>query len=100
MVMSLTPELLNEKLVKLADAGRLVPPNGVSLLTVERWIRQGVDGVKLEVCRIGGTRHTSEEAVQRFLEAMNQTPPEAAPADLSGPKRQGRKPMYQKSEEV
>ena len=105
-VVNFSSKLLKETLVTLKEARKLVPPKGISLQTLERWISQGVDGVKLEVCRIGGTRHTSEEAVQRFMEETNRTP-EAAPAaiprlseaeteqeleKLFGPKKRGPKP--------
>jgi hypothetical protein len=47
------------------DDGKPRHPN-----TVGRWAREGLDGVILETIRIGGRRYTSQEACQRFFEAL------------------------------
>lgn len=75
----MSSNLLKESLVKLVLAGKQIPGGGVSPGCIERWIRKGVRGVVLEVCRIGNTRYTSKEAIQRFLEAINQEPETATP---------------------
>ena len=38
--------------------------------TIHRWIASGVRGVRLENINIGGARHTSVEALQRFAESL------------------------------
>lgn len=43
----------------------------VNRSTVFRWRTRGIGGVKLETCRFGGWRWTSEEALQRFFAASN-----------------------------
>ncbi|MDD3470600.1 MAG: DUF1580 domain-containing protein [Thermoguttaceae bacterium] len=80
MVVRMSPHLLGETLVKLVQAGKLIPGGGVTPGCIERWIRNGVNGAVLEICRIGRIRYTSEEAIQRFLEAVNQNPELPAPA--------------------
>lgn len=51
----------------------------VSAPTLHRWRKHGVRGVKIETEMVGGRRHTSEEAIKRFIEAQRETPM-AAPA--------------------
>jgi len=41
-----------------------------SLATFYRWANDGIGDVRLEWIRIGGTRCTSKEALQRFFEAL------------------------------
>jgi len=50
-----------------------------SLATLHRWRLQGVNGVKLETCLIGGMRFTSLEAIARFIAAQNADDTPAAP---------------------
>jgi hypothetical protein len=45
-------------------SGRLHPS------TVWRWALHGLNGVKLEIVRVGGTACTSVEALQRFFERL------------------------------
>jgi len=40
------------------------------LSTIYRWIKGGVEGVRLETVPIGAVMYTSEEALQRFFEAV------------------------------
>lgn len=68
----LNSNLLSETLMPLSKARKQFPGREVSPSCLERWIRHGSHGVVLEICRIGNTRYTSSEAIQRFLEAMNQ----------------------------
>lgn len=79
MGIPLCPNLLSEHLIPLKRAGKHVPGGGVSPACLERWVRTGMRGVRLEICRIGRTRHTSEEAIQRFLEALNRTDTTVSP---------------------
>lgn len=72
----LNSNLLSETLIPLSKARKQFPGREVSPSCLERWIRNGSHGAILEICRIGNTRYTSEEAIQRFLEAMNQSDPE------------------------
>ena len=44
---------------------------GIARATAMRWILNGVGGVRLESVRIGGSRYTSREAVERFVAALN-----------------------------
>ena len=53
-----------EELISFAEAAKLVPPNGVNLATISRWASQGVRGLQLESCRIGGRKYTSREALK------------------------------------
>jgi len=53
-----------------------------SLATLHRYRLNGVRGVKLETVLIGGLRYTSEEAVDRFIAALNA---DDAPSVLSVP---------------
>lgn len=74
---------IDESLVPLREAPKLLPTrNGkrLHISTLFRWVQRGVDGVKLEVLRIGGTTYTSREALQRFAEAR--TRPSAREATL------------------
>lgn len=61
-----------ETLLSLSHAARSIPGRsgcGVHVATVWRWVKRGVRGVRLETILIGGIRHTSQEALQRFFEA-------------------------------
>lgn len=63
--------ILSETVISLAQAAREIPGNP-SPATIWRWHTKGVAGAKLETARVGGKRFTSQEAVSRFLESMNQ----------------------------
>jgi hypothetical protein len=69
--------IAGEDLIRFAEVPDLVPAR-VSTVTVARWARVGVRGVKLETIRVGGKVLTSREAVERFLAAMNGGRPVAA----------------------
>jgi hypothetical protein len=68
--------MLGENLCLLSEAAAKIPtrPN---VSTVWRWHNKGIKGIRLETIRIGGTIYTSDEAIARFLEAINEP---AAPA--------------------
>ena len=51
-----------------------------SLATLHRWRLNGIRGVKLETVLIGGIRHTSQEAIDRFIAAQNADDTPAVPA--------------------
>ena len=63
-------KMIQEALVPLSKARELFP-QAPSPATLERWVRIGAHGVKLEIIRIGKNRYTSEEAVHRFIDAQN-----------------------------
>ena len=42
----------------------------IHLATLYRWMKRGVRGVRLESVRLGGSRITSREAIQRFASGL------------------------------
>jgi hypothetical protein len=42
----------------------------VSLSTWFRWASPGLQGVRLETVKVGGSTHTSKAAIQRFFSAL------------------------------
>lgn len=61
-----------EILVTLPAATMCVPGKStVSIATIQRWRKRGVRGVTLETILIGGSRYTSLQAIQRFIDALN-----------------------------
>ena len=72
-------DLLNENLVTLDEAVKIIPPkNGkrIHKSTLYRWALRGVrGGIRLETVFYGGVRCTSREALQRFLDQINQRQP-------------------------
>ena len=80
-------DIENEEVLSLAQAARWLPNirgaratgKGVHPVTVWRWTRYGVAGpdgqkVLLESVKLGGTRCTSIEAVQRFIDRLQGQP--------------------------
>lgn len=65
---------LDQKLVRLDDAVNLVPGN-ISLCTLRRWARVGFRGIRLETVIIGKRRFTTEDAIVRFLNLINEPVP-------------------------
>lgn len=77
--------LERERLISLRAAARLVPsrddegdegdgvgqPKGVHPATLHRWARNGARGHRLETVCVGGRRFTSQEALWRFIQAIN-----------------------------
>ena len=61
-----------ENLIPIRDVPRRLPPRPtgkrVHISAVYRWIQRGVQGVRLEYIKIGGTTYTSKEALQRFAD--------------------------------
>jgi hypothetical protein len=75
-------DMSNEHLITLSRAARIVNPSDQPhIATIWRWVLYGVRGQRLESVIIGGRRYTSEEAIQRFLFALNK--PGAVPAPVS-----------------
>ncbi len=74
---TIVSRLLSEELTPLCEAAKFVPrPPGKRPLhasTIQRWHSPGLGTprVRLETILIGSVRHTSREAVLRFLEAIN-----------------------------
>ena len=62
--------LLKETLIPLSQAGGFYPIKS-SRPSVERHIRTGIKGVRLETVCIAGRRFTSTEAIDRFHQAIN-----------------------------
>ena len=56
--------------------------------TLHRWRLHGVRGCKLETLVVGGQRFTSREAIQRFVDAQNQS--ESAEPSMTAAERQAR----------
>jgi Protein of unknown function (DUF1580) len=72
-------DMKTEKLIRLGEAAKLIPPARSGRRTHEstilRWILTGSkapDGttVRLDGLRVGGKWHTTSEAMQRFAEAL------------------------------
>ena len=79
------PKLLDETLVSLTEACKLFPRT-VARPTIERWLRKGSRGVKLESVLVAGRRMVSVEAVNRFIRNQLHTEPEKAPPQRTMPK--------------
>ena len=58
--------LCQENLIRLISV-REELPFAPSLCTIERWVKKGIYGVKLETVRIDKRLFTSKQAVRRFL---------------------------------
>ncbi len=68
--MSIDPN--SETIITLGEACRAVPPKGVSLPTMSRWMQHAPRGGEpLETILIGGRRYTSREALSRFFAQQN-----------------------------
>lgn len=73
-----------EELIRLTEA---VFPGRPHYCTKVRWATRGVRGVRLETVLLGGVRHTSAEAIQRFHAKINGAPqplPPQAAAERAG----------------
>jgi hypothetical protein len=69
-------DLSHENLITFKEVTQHLPkrPNGrrLHVSCIYRWSSKGINGVKLETIRIGGTTYTSLEALQRFADARTQ----------------------------
>ena len=78
-------DLDTEQVISLGEAAERLPRRGRGrkphLATLYRWSNHGVRGVRLETIQIGGTRCTSVEALQRFVETLSSqnSPGQAGP---------------------
>lgn len=63
-------DISSEQLVPLHKAAPFVPGNPHQS-TFWRWGTRGVRGVVLETVVIGGRRYTSQQALERFFEAID-----------------------------
>lgn len=90
-----------EHLIEVRQIPRLLPkrPNGkrIHITAVYRWIQRGKRGVRLATIKIGGTRYTSIEALQRFGEASSNR---AQPKQLRPTTKQRQRQMEKASAEV
>ena len=63
-----------ESMMTLAEATGYLPRNQhgkkITVRTLERWVRHGHRGVKLEGLPLGAKIYTSKEAIQRFSNAL------------------------------
>jgi hypothetical protein len=78
---SVTNKLFNETMLTLAAAAKLFPSRAggcVNPSSVWRWTEKGlktrVGRVRLERVKVGGQYFTTQEAVARFIEALNEPP--------------------------
>ena len=69
-----TVELLHETLLSISSACAEFPVR-ISRTSIERMIRKGVRGVRLETLLVGHKRLTSREAIRRFLTLTQGEPP-------------------------
>jgi hypothetical protein len=85
-------DIQSEEIISLQEAaGRLPRRRGGKrphVATVYRWTSQGCRGIRLEVCQIGGTRCTSLEALQRFVDRLTAARGDPEPAiETAAPSR-------------
>ena len=64
------PHILEETLVPIIEAGTKHFPVPRSRQTLERWMREGYNGIILESATIGVNRYLSKEGIARFLKAQ------------------------------
>lgn len=82
-------DLLTEKTLSVKAAARfaarlLGDDKPMHVATIYRWISPGIRGICLGHARIGGRMVTSQEAIQRFSQALT-TPQEQADAPVTAP---------------
>jgi hypothetical protein len=69
-------------------------PGNPHIATRWRWATRGVGGTKLETMKCGGRRLTSQEAVARFLQRLNEpgavSEPPSAAAEKAGERLKAR----------
>ena len=66
----LSIDLTTETPKTLAKAAQTLPGGAVHVSTIHRWRMKGVRGVRLETFLRGGIRYTTDEAIERFFEAV------------------------------
>lgn len=61
-----------ETLILLSKAALIINPTSPPhVATVWRWTGHGVSGITLESIKLGGSRYTSREAIERFIQRLN-----------------------------
>jgi hypothetical protein len=79
----------NETLLPLAQAAEELPRRRrgrkTNISTLYRWSQAGCRGIRLETIQCGGTRCTSQEALQRFFERLSQAQVSAPPGGECNP---------------
>ena len=67
-----------EKLIRLEDVRDYIPSGRrgkkLSKAVMYRWALKGVTGILLETVKVGGSRFTTVEAIERFISAQNGGP--------------------------
>jgi hypothetical protein len=83
-------DILRETLIRLADVRDHLPRNAkgkkADRSVAFRWAGKGLKNQRLEYIQIGGVRHTSLEALQRFFDRLTHGAP--GPAFPASPKRE------------
>jgi Protein of unknown function (DUF1580) len=68
-------DIATEQVFALAEIHKHVPKRRggrkIHTATGYRWASRGLNGVRLEVVQVGGTKCTSLEALQRFFERLS-----------------------------
>ncbi len=59
----------NEELITLSEASQRIPVN-INKSTLWRWCRKGLNGVMLEYLRVGKRIYTTEDALERFNQSL------------------------------
>jgi len=71
LIMSI--DLKTEKLITLTQATKVLPQvdgKRIHISTLWRWCKKGLRGINLEYLRAGSKIMTSQEAMQRFFDAL------------------------------
>jgi hypothetical protein len=86
-------DISREELLSLAEAAEKLPArrNGSRphASTLYRWAKHGLNGVRLEVLRVGDTTCTSVPALQSFFDRLTNATLEANQPAVSPTRRQG-----------
>lgn len=90
-------DIEHEKLIAIHDVPKVLPPDHnrkrIHKSAVYRWMQRGRGGVRLEWIKIGGTRYTSLEALQRFADACtrSETSTASEPSQIQSPQQARRR---------
>lgn len=96
--------MMKETILTLAQAAKRVPgPKGcISVATIHRWVKDGVNGRRLEAFTLGGRTMTTLEALARFAQPLDtgsrqDSPPDAVAIVKSRLARPGDGPKHKKA---
>ena len=64
-----------DELISFAAAARTLPGKPVDPRTIWRWAKHGVRGVRLDSCKVGRHRYTTEGAIVEFIRLTNRKRP-------------------------